>query len=148
VVGERLSVELRPLDDSHYDLLQSLEEQDDVWEFVGPLLIPQEGSHLFAIVEGQTPLGIGGIVPSPTVPGNEFELVCALRSEAQAHGLALRACQLLLGWAFNTAKLDHVITCIDDRNEGARTVAIKLGMSERGPILPGRTVYVKHREGQ
>jgi RimJ/RimL family protein N-acetyltransferase len=141
-------MELRPLDDSYYDLLQLLEEQEDVWEFVGPLLIPQEGSHLFTIVEGATPLGIGGIVPSPSVPGNEFELVCALRAEAQAQGLALKACQLLLAWAFDTAKLARVITCIDDRNEGARTVATKLGMTQLELRVPGRTVYAKQREAR
>jgi RimJ/RimL family protein N-acetyltransferase len=141
-------VELRPLDDSHYDLLRSLEEQDDVWESVGPLLLPQEGSHLFAINEGQVTVGIGGLVKSRALEGTDVELVCALRSEAQMRGLTMRASQLLLAWAFDTAKLERVIACIDDDNEGARSIALKLGMRELGPMPPRKTVYVKYRDGR
>jgi RimJ/RimL family protein N-acetyltransferase len=137
-------VELRPLDDSHNDLLHSLEEQDDVWEYVGPLLLPQEGNHLFAIVEGGVTVGIGGLVRSPELRENDFELLCAMRSEVQLRGLALRACQVILAWAFETAKLERVISCIDGDNEGARSIAIKLGMKELRVIPPSRTVYVKY----
>ncbi len=139
-------MELRPLDDSHYELLRSLEEQDDVWESVGPLLLPQEGSHLFAINEGQVTVGIGGLVRSRALAGNDFELVCAMREEAQLRGLAMRASQLILAWAFDTAKLERVIASIDNDNEGARSIALKLGMKELCPLPPGRTVYVKYRD--
>jgi RimJ/RimL family protein N-acetyltransferase len=137
-------VELRPLDDSHDELLRSLEEQDDVWQYVGPLLLPQEGNHLFAIVEAGVTVGIGGLVRSPELRENDFELLCAMRSEVQLRGLALRACQLILVWAFETAKLERVISCIDGDNEGARSIAIKLGMQELRVIPPGRTVYVQY----
>jgi RimJ/RimL family protein N-acetyltransferase len=138
-------VELRPLDASHDALLRSLEEQEDVWEFVGPLLLPQEGSHLFAIVEAGVPIGVGGLVPSPHVR-DEVELVCALLEPAQLRGLALRACQLLLAWAFDTARLERVITVIDAHNQGARSVALKLGMRESETLPQSRTVYVKDRD--
>jgi RimJ/RimL family protein N-acetyltransferase len=141
-------VELRPLDDSHYDLLRTLEEQDDVWESVGPFLVPQEGNHLFAINEGQVTVGIGGLVKSRALEGTDFELVCAMRSEAQLQGLAMRASQLILAWAFDTAKLERVIACIDDDNEGARSIALKLGMQELCPMPPSKTVYVKYRDGR
>jgi Acetyltransferase (GNAT) domain len=140
-------VELRPLDDSHAELLRSLQEQEDVWEFVGPLPLPREGHthYMFAIVEGEDALGIGALVKSPSL-GDDFELLCALRSEAQQHGFAKRACERLLAWAFDTAKLERVIACIDDANQGARSIAAKLGMRELRPMPPGRTVYVKYRE--
>jgi RimJ/RimL family protein N-acetyltransferase len=138
-------VELRPLDAAHDALLRSLEEQEDVWEFVGPLLLPQEGSHLFAIIEGGAPVGVGGLVPSPHVR-DEYELVCALLEAAQLRGLALRACQLLLAWAFQSARLNRVITVIDARNESARSVALKLGMHESQRLPQNRMVYVKERE--
>ena len=139
-------MELRPLDDSHYELIRSLEEQDDVWEFVGPLLLPQEGNHLFAIVEGLSTLGIGGLVRSQALGADEFELLCALKSEVQQRGLALRACELVLAWAFETAKLERVISSIDDDNEGARSVAAKLGMKPLATGAPNRTVYVRYRD--
>jgi len=139
-------VELRPLDASQYELARSLEEQDDVWEFVGPLPLPQEGNHLFAIIEGQVTVGIGGLVRSQAFAGNDFELFCAMRSEAQLQGFAKRACQLMLAWAFDTAKLERVIACIDDDNEGARSLATKLGMQELCALPPSRTAYVSYRD--
>jgi RimJ/RimL family protein N-acetyltransferase len=142
-------MELRPLDDSHAELLRSLQEQEDVWEFVGALLLPREEGqthHLFAILEDRVPLGIGGLVTSQGLGEDDFELLCVLRSEAQRRGFAKRACDLLLGWAFGTAKLERVIACIDDANEGARSIATKLGMKEAKVMPAGRTVYVKYRD--
>jgi len=44
--------------------LSSLEQQDDVWEFVGTLPLPDEEHphHLFAIMEGQASVGVAGLV--------------------------------------------------------------------------------------
>jgi RimJ/RimL family protein N-acetyltransferase len=137
------------LDDSHAELLRSLQEQDDVWEFVGALPLPREEGqthHLFAILEDRVPLGIGGLVTSQGLGEDDFELLCVLGSEAQRRGFAKRACDLLLGWAFGTAKLERVIACIDDANEGARSIATKLGMKEAKVMPAGRTVYVKYRD--
>jgi len=141
-------MELRPLDASHDALLRSLQEQDDVWEFVGPLPDREEGDmhRLFAVVEGQVAVGIGGLVRSPALEGNDLEVLCALRSDAQRQGLAKQACQLILAWAFDTAKVERVIACIDDDNEVARSIATKLGMQELCAMPPSRTVYVKNRD--
>jgi len=141
-------VDLRPLDASHDALLRSLQEQDDVWEFVGPLPEREEGDahRLFAVIEGQVAVGIGGLVRSQALDGNDFEVLCALSSEAQRQGLAKRACQLVLTFAFDTANLERVIACIDDDNEGARSIASKLGMKELCAMPPNRTVYVKYRD--
>jgi RimJ/RimL family protein N-acetyltransferase len=146
-------VELRPLNESHQDLLLSLQRQDDVWEFIGTLPVPTAGeaaeaaqAHMFAITEGPTSLGFAGLVRSQTIPGNDFELLCAIRAEAQQRGVAKRACQLVLDWAFNSAKLERIIACIDDGNEAARAIAMKLGMTELETRQSGRTVYVKYRD--
>src|SRR5213594_1879731 len=48
--------------------------------------------------------------------------------------------------AFDTAKVERVIACIDDNNEGARTIAKKIGMKELCALPPRRTVYVKYRD--
>ena len=139
-------MELRPLNKTHDDLLSSLQLQEDVWEFIGTLPEPAEGDagHLFAIMEGQVSVGFAGLVPSQAAGGSDFELLCAVRSEAQLRGAAKHACELVLHWAFNTAKLDRVIACIDDENEAARAIAGKIGMTELGPYPPHRTVYVKY----
>ncbi|MGH7671798.1 MAG: GNAT family N-acetyltransferase [Gemmatimonadales bacterium] len=141
-------MELRPLDESHADLLSSLQQQDDVWEFIGSLPLPQEGDphHLFAVMEEQDNVGFAGLVWSQALDGNDFELLCAMRSDVQLRGLAKKACSLVLAWAFDTAKLDRVIACIDDANEAARAIATKLGMKELCARPPGRTVYVKYRD--
>src|SRR3970282_1454833 len=57
-------VDLRPLTESDGELLSSLEQQEDVWEFIGALPLPDEEHlhHLFAIVEGQARRGVGGLV--------------------------------------------------------------------------------------
>lgn len=143
-------MELRPLDASHDALLRSLQEQDDVWEFVGPLPDLEEGAthRLFAVIEGQVAVGIGGLVKSQALDGNDLEVLCAMRSEAQRRGLAKRACQLILAWAFDSAKVERVIACIDDDNEGARSIATKIGMRELCALPPSRTVYVKDRDEQ
>jgi RimJ/RimL family protein N-acetyltransferase len=140
-------MELRPLDASHDALLTSLQEQDDVWEFVGPLPEREEGDthRLFAVMEGQVAVGIGGLVRSQAFDGKDVEVLCAMRSEAQRRGLAKNACQLILAWAFDTAKVERVIACIDDDNEGARSIATKIGMQELCALPPSRTVYVKYR---
>ena len=69
-----------------------------------------------------------------------------MRSEVQLHGFAKQACKLALAWAFDTQKLERVIACIDDNNQGARSIATKLGMQELCPQPPNRTVYVKYRD--
>ena len=143
-------MDLQPLNTSHDALLRSLQEQDDVWEFVGPLPEREEGGgdahRLFAVIEGQVAVGIGGLVRSQALDGKDFEVLCAMRSEAQRRGLAKHACQLILAWAFDTANLERVIACIDDDNEGARSIATKLGMKELCAMPPSRTVYVKYRD--
>jgi len=143
-------VELRPLDASHDALLRSLQEQDDVWEFVGSLPEREAGDahRLFAVIEDQVAVGIGGLVRSPALDGKDFEVLCALRTEAQRRGLAKHACQLILAWAFDTAHVERVIACIDDDNEGARSIATKLGMKELSAMPPSRTVYVKYRDAR
>jgi len=143
-----VTVELRPLDDSHHDLLTSLQQQEDVWEFIGTLPVWAErgGHHVFVIMEGQVSLGFAGLIRSHAAGGDDFELLCAMRSEAQTRGIAKQACQLVLAWAFNTAKLERVIACIDDANQPARAIAGKLGMTELGPQSSNRIVYVKYRD--
>jgi len=140
-------VNLRPLNQSDDELLSSLEQQDDVWEFVGTLPLPDEEHphHLFAIIEGQASVGVAGLVRSKALDGSDFELLCALRSEAQGRGFAKQACQLVMAWAFDTAKLERIIASIGDGNDGARAIATKLGMTEVGGGPPGTTVYVKDR---
>lgn len=141
-------MELRPLGASDASLLRALQQQDDVWEFVGQLPEGQGGgdkSRLFAVVEGQLAVGVGGLVQSHALEGKDLEILCVLRSEAQRRGLAKRACELILAWAFDTAKVERVIASIDDHNEGARSIATKIGMKELCALPPGRTVYVKYR---
>jgi len=140
-------VELRPLSQSDDELLSSLEQQEDVWEFVGTLPLPDEEHphHLFAIIEGRASVGVAGLVRSQALDGTDFELLCALRSEAQGRGLAKEACKLAMAWAFDTLKVERVIACIGDGNDGARSIATKIGMTELGSGPPGTTVYVKDR---
>lgn len=140
-------MELRPLDATHDDLLRSLQQQDDVWEFIGTLPAGEEGDthRLFAVVEGQVAFGVGGLIRSRELGGKDSEVLCAMRSEAQRRGLAKRACELILAWAFDTAKVERVIACIDNNNEGARSIATKIGMTELCALPPNRTAYVKYR---
>ncbi|HEV8381771.1 MAG TPA: GNAT family N-acetyltransferase [Gemmatimonadales bacterium] len=141
-------MELRPLDDSHADLLSSLQQQEDVWEFIGtiPVSAQDQANHVFAIMEGKVALGFAGLVKSQAAGRDDFELICAMRSEAQLRGLARQACELALGWAFNTAKLERVIACIDETNHAARAIASKLGMAELGYQSSNRIIYVKYRD--
>jgi GNAT acetyltransferase-like protein len=141
-------MDLRPLNESDEELLSSLAQQDDVWEFIGTLPLPDDEHvpHLFAVVEGQRSVGVAGLVPSRALDGNDFELLCAMRSEVQLHGFAKQACTMALAWAFDTQKLERVIACIDDNNQGARSIATKLGMKQLCPQPPNRTVYVKYRD--
>lgn len=140
-------MELRPLDDSHADLLTSLQQQEDVWESIGtlPVSTRERSDHVFAIMDGPVALGFAGLVKSHAPGGgDDFELLCALRSEAQTRGMAKQACQLVLDWAFQTAKLERVIACIDEGNQPARAIANKLGMKEAGTEKPNRIIYVKY----
>src|SRR4026208_949052 len=122
-------MELRPLKPSDAELLEALQQQDDVWEFVGQLPEGQgDRSRLFAIVEGPLALGVGGLVKSHALEGKDLEVLWVVRPGAQRRGLAKRACELILDWAFDTAKVDRVIASIDDHNEGARSIATKIGM--------------------
>src|SRR2546429_10023716 len=138
-------MELLPLNASHDALLRSLQLQDDVWEFVGPLPEPEQDDkqRLFAVMEGQVPIGIGGLIRSQAFEGKDFEVLCALRSEAQRRGLAKRACELILTWAFEPPKVERVIACIDDHNNGARPIATKIGMKEPCALPPCRNLYAK-----
>lgn len=141
-------MKLRPLSQSDDELLGSLEQQEDVWEFIGTLPLPdgEDPHHLFAIIDGQASVGVAGLVRSRALDGNDFELLCALRSEAQGQGFAKQACTLVMAWGFDTVKLERIIACIGDGNDGARSIATKLGMTELCSGPPGTTVYVKDRE--
>src|SRR5437762_13456594 len=88
------AVELRPLSPPDDELLSSLEQQDDVWEFVGTLPLPDEEHphHLFVIVEGGASVGVAGLDRSPAFIGTDLELLSALRSEAQGRGRAQPSC--------------------------------------------------------
>ena len=139
-------MKLRPLTAADSELLAALQQHDDVWEFVGQLPEDQgDQGRLFAVVDGDVAVGVGGLVRSLALEGKDLEVLCVMRSEAQRRGLAKRACELILAWAFETAKVERVIACIDDHNEGARSIALKIGMKEVGALPPGRTVYVKYR---
>lgn len=139
------TMEIRPLDDSHAELLSSLQQQEDVWEFIGTL--PVSGrDYVFAVMEGPVALGFAGLIKSQAAGKEDFELLCAMRSEVQLRGAAKQACQLVLSWAFDNRKLERVIACIDDSNEAARAIAGKLGMTELSRQSPNRTVYVKYRD--
>ena len=139
-------MELRPLTNADSGLLDALQQQDDVWEFVGQLPEGQgDRARLFAVVEDRVEVGVGGLVKSHALEGKDLEVLCVLRSDAQRRGLARRACELILAYAFDTAKVERVIACIDDHNEGARSIATKIGMKELSALPPGRTVYVKYR---
>lgn len=141
-------MELRPLDASHDALLRSLQQQEDVWEFIGtlPVSAQDRANHVFVIMEGEIGLGLAGLFKSQAAGSDDFELLCAMRSEAQTRGVAKQACQLVLNWAFGTAKLERVIACIDDSNQAARAIAATLGMSELAPQSPHRIIYVKYRD--
>ena len=139
-------MDLRPLTNADSGLLDALQQQDDVWEFVGQLPEEQgDRARLFAVVEDHVAVGVGGLVKSHALEGKDLEVLCVLRSEAQRRGLAKRACELILAYAFDTAKVERVIACIDDHNQGARSIATKIGMKELSALPPGRTVYVKYR---
>src|SRR5438445_11833727 len=109
-------MELLPLNASHDALLRSLQLQDDVWEFVGPLPEPeQDDKHrLFAVMEGQIPIGIGGLFRSQALDGRDLEVLCALRPEAQRRGFAKRAGDLIFRWRSDTAKAERASAGMDD----------------------------------
>jgi RimJ/RimL family protein N-acetyltransferase len=144
-------VELRPLDASHDSLLISLQRQEDVWENIGtlPVSARDRSNHVFAVTEGPAALGFAGLVKSRAAGADDFELLCAMRSEVQQRGVARQACQLVLDWAFETAKLERVIASIDRSNHPARTIADKIGMTELEGVeaKPStRIIYVKYRD--
>ena len=140
-----MTLELRPIDTTDDDFLQALQQQDDVWEFIGalPLAAYEAGNHVFAIVDGPTQLGFAGLFKSKAAGRDDFELLCATRSEAQQHGIATQACQLVLDWGIGTAKLPRVIACIDEANHPARAIATRIGMREQGRLAGDRLLYVK-----
>jgi RimJ/RimL family protein N-acetyltransferase len=142
-------MELRPLDESHAELLTSLQQQEDVWEFIGTLPVSARGrDHVFAVMDGAVGLGFAGLIRTQAAGGDDVELLCAMRSEAQLRGVAKQACQLVLAWAFDTAKFERVLACIDETNQAARAIADKLGMSELGRQSANRIIYVKYRDAE
>lgn len=143
-----MALQLQPLDESQISLLSDLLLQDDVWEFIGtvPLSALDKGNHGFAIMDGDVGLGFVGLFKSQAAGTDDLELLCATRTEAQHRGLAKQACQLVLEWAFDTARLPRVIACIDESNQPARAIASKLGMTVLGPAADQRIIYVKYRD--
>src|ERR1051325_2266300 len=130
-----MTVELRPLDESHTKLLTALQQQDDVWEFIGslPLSALDTGNHVFAIMDGEVGLGFAGLFKSDVAGAAGFELLCAAGAEGEGRGVGEQACRLVLEWAFRSTKLPRVIACIDESNQPARAIAGKLGMKQLGP---------------
>src|SRR5260370_17442333 len=105
---------MHPLIGAHYAVLRDLQQQDDVWEFVGTLPQPQERDphRLFAVMEGDVPIGIGGLIRSQAFDGKDYEVLCALRSEAQRRGLAKPPCELILTGAFGTPAIHRAFASL------------------------------------
>ncbi|HJQ20555.1 MAG TPA: GNAT family N-acetyltransferase [Gemmatimonadaceae bacterium] len=141
-------MELRPLDESADGLLTSLQQQDDVWEYIGSAAFAayEPGNHVFAIVEGEIPVGFAGLFKSHAAGRDDFEILCATRSDVQHRGVARRACQLLVDWALKTEGLERVIACIEESNHPARAIAAKLEMTELRTDASNRVIYVKYRD--
>src|SRR2546428_12006803 len=93
------AVELRPLSQSDDELLSSLEQQDDVWEFVGTLPLPDEENphHLFAIVDGQATVGVAVLVRSPAGGGGGMRVTVGVRFVAHRGGGAEEGCERVRG---------------------------------------------------
>jgi RimJ/RimL family protein N-acetyltransferase len=143
-----MRVELRPLDESADSLLTSLQQQDDVWEYIGSAAFAayEPGNHVFVIVEAEIPVGFAGLFKSRAAGRDDFEILCATRSDVQHRGLARRACQLLVDWALKTAEMERVIACIEESNQPARAIAAKLEMTELRADASNRIIYVKYRD--
>ena len=141
-------MELRPLNESHEDLLNALQQQDDVWEVLGsaPLSAYEPGNHVFAIMEDDVPLGFVGLFKATVAGRDDFQILCATRSEVQHHGVARKACELVLDWGLQKTKMDRVIACIDATNQPARAIAAAIGMEELGTDSAHRIIYVKYRD--
>jgi RimJ/RimL family protein N-acetyltransferase len=141
-------MELRPFDVSDEALVETLQQQEDVWEFIGtsPLSAFEPDNRMFVITDGGVALGFAGLFKSQS-DGDDFELICATRSEAQHRGAAAWACERVMAWALDTAKIERVIAYIDASNHPARAIAAKIGMTEMERISPDRIRYVKYRGG-
>src|SRR5438046_4959959 len=98
------------------------------------------------MVEGKASVGVAGLVRSQALEGKDFELLCALRSEAQGRGLAKQACMLVMAWGLDTLKLERVVACIGNGNDGASSIATKLGVTAWGSGARGTKVCVRDSE--
>lgn len=131
-MGERSleSVSIRPFELADLATLWEMAGDEDFQRYLGAprsierlertleeemAFFASEGWGLFAIVStDQALLGYTGFVPS--IADGRPELVCAVRKDYRSSGVATRACQAAIEWAFSTQQWPQICAAIADGN--------------------------------
>jgi hypothetical protein len=142
---ERL--QLRPLGDSDFPILQELSNRPAVREFLGSVAnaAPVGAEVLLGIEERQHLIGVVGVFQSNALDGKDVELTCVLLEDFvifEGSGFATEACQGVVEWARDRKPRPRILGCVHDHNARSQKLVRKLGMKVLGKRPSGtETVY-------
>jgi RimJ/RimL family protein N-acetyltransferase len=69
-----------------------------------------------------------------TENGDSAEIGCWVAASARGHGIAFRAVQLLIRWAFATLHLEEMFAEVDADNQRAQELLVRSGFTRRGDV--------------
>ena len=112
---------------------------------------PRKQKYDLWIVElknNHTVIGHAGFIPKTVKSQDYIELNYYIEKTHWGHGYGQEIAKGLLEYAFDTLKLEKVISIINPKNEASKNVAKKIGMKywindERGNEV--KSVYIKKR---
>jgi len=142
---------LRERTEKDESLLEDLDQRQEVREFIGGgLTKPREKLSEKLLCEkvietdGGVFAGIVAVFKSEALPGYH-ELLCALLPDHEGHGLATKACRLMIDKVSYDLSVHRVIGCVDRENTSSLALINRLGgifLKPREGIAPDQDIYV------
>lgn len=119
---------LRERTEKDESLLADLDQRQEVRKFIGGGLTKPHKKAIEKVIEKDSGVfaGIVAVFKSEALPG-DHELLCALLPDHEGHGLATKACRLMIDKVSHDLSVHRVIGCVHRDNTSSLALIKRLG---------------------
>ena len=137
---------LRDLAKKDESLLEALDRRPEVIRFIGPVRgIGKEPRVKVIETNDGVSAGVVAVLNSQATGERDHELLCALLPDHERHGLATKACRLMLYEVSHDPSVHRVIGCVHRENTSSLALINRLGgtfLQHGEEIHSGQDIYV------